>query len=154
APRTRGSFTPECKSTTPALLSNSEPEEPFPLFASTARKNTAGMALSPADVYLLEKEARAREDEDKRKHSRPNVSEETAGSLVTRLFGKEVSSVTRLDSYDDANFKIVEEGSGETFTLKIHNGWDSRDEALIVALNHVVLYVSDRGFVVPAPVRA
>ncbi|CAM9488575.1 unnamed protein product [Ectocarpus sp. 12 AP-2014] len=112
------------------------------------------MALSPADVYLLEKEARAREDEDKRKRSRPNVSEETAESLVTRLFGKEVSSVTRLDSYDDANFKIVEEGSGETFTLKIHNGWDSRDEALIVALNHVVLYVSDRGFAVPAPVRA
>lgn len=37
---------------------------------------------------------------------------------------------------------------------QIHNGWDSRDEALIVALNHVVLYVSDRGFVVPAPVRA
>lgn len=49
------------------------------------------------------------------------VSEETAGSLVTRLFGKEVSSVTRLDSYVDANFKIVVAGSGETFTLKVRS---------------------------------
>ncbi|CAM9902187.1 unnamed protein product, partial [Ectocarpus sp. 12 AP-2014] len=91
--------TPEFTSAIPVLLSNSKPERShIPFLASKARKNTAGMSLSPADVYLLEKEARAREDEDKRKRSRPTVSEETAGSLVTRLFGKEVSSVTRLDS--------------------------------------------------------
>eukprot|EP00752_Nemacystus_decipiens_P014891 g13256.t1 len=111
------------------------------------------MALSPADQHLLEKEAKARADEDKRKQSRPNVSEEAAAEVVTRLFGKEVISATRLDSYDDANFRIGVAG-GETFTLKIHNAWDSQNASLIVALNHVVMFVSDRGFVVPVPVRA
>eukprot|EP00903_Cladosiphon_okamuranus_P012852 g12009.t1 len=111
------------------------------------------MNLSPADQFLLEKEAKARANEDKRKLSRPNVSEEAAATLVTNLFGKQVTSATRLDSYDDANFRIGVAGGG-TFTLKIHNAWDSENEALIVALNHVVMFASDRGFVVPVPVRA
>ncbi|CAN0029919.1 unnamed protein product [Pylaiella littoralis] len=111
------------------------------------------MAVSPADLFLLEKEARARADEEKRKRSRPNVSEEAAGSLVARVFGKTVASVTRLDSYDDANFRITV-AEGDTFTLKIQNGWDSRNEALIVALNHVSMFAADRGYVVPVPVRA
>lgn len=46
------------------------------------------------------------------------VSEEAAAKLVTKLFGKEVTSATRLDSYDDANFRIGVAG-GETFTLKV-----------------------------------
>lgn len=37
---------------------------------------------------------------------------------------------------------------------QIHNGWDSQNAALIVALNHVVMFASDRGFLVPVPVRA
>lgn len=46
------------------------------------------------------------------------VSEELAASMVTRLFGKQVVSATRLDSYDDANFRISVAGGG-TFTLKV-----------------------------------
>lgn len=54
------------------------------------------------------------------------VSEDEAGSLVAKVFGKDVSSVVRLDSYDDANFRINVAG-GETFTLKVDKqilrGW-------------------------------
>lgn len=37
---------------------------------------------------------------------------------------------------------------------QIQNAWDSQNGALMVALNHVSMFASDRGFVVPVPVRA
>lgn len=47
------------------------------------------------------------------------VSEDRARTLVETFFRKEVSSVSKLDSYDDNNFRVVVAGSGETFTLKV-----------------------------------
>ena len=37
---------------------------------------------------------------------------------------------------------------------QIHNASDSKKEGLIVALNHVVMFCSERGFETPVPVRA
>ena len=37
---------------------------------------------------------------------------------------------------------------------QIHNALDSRNEALITAMNHVAMFLSDLGFQVPVPVRA
>lgn len=48
------------------------------------------------------------------------VTEDVAKSLVEKLYGKAVSTVCKLDSYDDMNFKI-DTSSGESYTLKVKN---------------------------------
>lgn len=48
------------------------------------------------------------------------MTEERARSLVETYFRKQVSSVAKLDSYDDNNFRVVVAGSGETYTLKVN----------------------------------
>lgn len=46
------------------------------------------------------------------------VTEEKARSLAKTFFRREVLSISRLDGYDDVNYKIVTQ-DGETFTLKV-----------------------------------
>ncbi|CAM9415653.1 unnamed protein product [Ascophyllum nodosum] len=109
--------------------------------------------MTPAELAGLEKEEESRREEHQRKLSRPEVSREEAKSLVEKNFRREALSIVKLDGYDDVNYKVVT-ADGATFTLKIYNASDSKKEGLIVALNHVVMFCSERGFETPVPVRA
>ena len=57
------------------------------------------------------------------------VSEDRARSLVEDFFRKEVSSVSKLDSYDDNNFRIDVAGGDETFTFKVGQCWTQIGQA-------------------------
>ena len=65
-----------------------------------------------------------------------------------------IASVKTLESYDDKNFCLkgsLRGGAPTTYTLKLHNGVESKNAAAMEAQNAIMLHLEQHGFCVPAP---
>jgi len=103
-------------------------------------------------------------EEKQRKLEKPVVTVAQALSIASELFGLEAGagagSCKALDSYDDLNFCVrgtLRGGAGggeQLYTLKIHNGVESQQPALIELQNATMLHLEARGVAVPAPLPA
>lgn len=96
------------------------------------------------------------DDEARRKLEKPRC---TAGEIVAfvrarfTLAGGDVdpASVTELNSYDDRNYYARTVG-GHEYTLKVHNGVESEQPALLAAQSAMMRHLHARRIPVPIPV--
>lgn len=94
----------------------------------------ASFDCSMADHAVAQ--AQAVSDEERRKREKPALEASEAEALATRLWGLRLQfgATTRLNSYDDANFRLADE-DGTLFVLKVHNGVESSNRAFVEAQN-------------------
>ncbi|XP_076052300.1 hydroxylysine kinase [Oratosquilla oratoria] len=95
---------------------------------------------------------------------RPPVTSDSVPQLVRRIFGLEVTSVKELKSYDDKNFLIQVKNGYENpyieslwpagYVLKILNSMDSKNTSLVEGQNLLMLFMKERGFNTPVPMRS
>lgn len=71
--------------------------------------------------------------------------------LVKDKFGRSITTIHQLASYDDRNYHVTDH-SGLEFVLKLHNGVDSKDPHLIEAQKTVLGRLDAAGIKVPVDV--
>jgi len=89
-----------------------------------------------------------------RKKLKPVVDAAEVEALIHEHWGLELAAPPKeLVSYDDVNFLCtVSAGSQQrNFTLKVHNGVESRNLPVIEAQNAIMVHLSDCGVVCPVP---
>lgn len=94
---------------------------------------------------------------------RPEIDDEGVKLLAERLYGISALELTKLNSYDDKNYKIIEDPnvknplittpSEHGYVLKIMNSIDSQQAPVIEAMNEMMNFLSSRGIVTPKPIR-
>jgi Ser/Thr protein kinase RdoA (MazF antagonist) len=101
----------------------------------------------------------ATEIEKLRKETRPCIDVPDVPSLLSQLFAFEGSPVvSRLNSYDDANFcvtgTLASDQQPQRYVLKIHNGTDSQEGYLpfVDAMNQVMLHLAAHGILTNRPI--
>ncbi|XP_069758946.1 hydroxylysine kinase-like [Narcine bancroftii] len=98
------------------------------------------------------------DDSKKAASIKPSVSEAQAVELVGRLYGRKVSKVQPLPSYDDQNFHVLvsatqESGDlSESYVLKVLNTADSQDADLVEVQTQVMMFLNRKGFPSPTPI--
>ena len=106
-------------------------------------------------------------EEERRKSEKPQCSEAEAREIAKALFGiTNIESIKSLESYDDRNFRVVgriptttanegkeSEACVRTFTLKVHNGVESDNAAVLDAQDKAMMFLHDKGVAVPYPAR-
>eukprot|EP00947_MAST-08B_sp_MAST-8B-sp1_P001723 g1723.t1 len=96
-------------------------------------------------------------DEERRKAEKPVCSDDEARSLAGSLFGMtDITSIKELESYDDRNFRVKgrlpSDKEERTYTLKVHNGVESDNAAVLEAQDTAMQFLHERGISVPHPV--
>lgn len=94
-------------------------------------------------------------DENTRRIEKPSVSIKQAQTLVEQTFkipvGAEEGDIKSLDSYDDRNFRVKAQ-NGQVYTLKVHNGVETRKyQPFLDAQNKVLVHLKAKGLTVPVP---
>ncbi|XP_063633629.1 hydroxylysine kinase [Cydia splendana] len=94
---------------------------------------------------------------------KPIINHDEVKLLVERLYGISVLELTELNSYDDKNYKIIEDPnvknplitnhSEHGYVLKITNSMDSLDRDTIEAQNEIMNFLNTRSVTCPKPVR-
>ncbi|XP_071043309.1 hydroxylysine kinase [Parasteatoda tepidariorum] len=95
--------------------------------------------------------------------SKPNVSEDFAEKLVQKLYGLEVLTMKRMNSYDDQNFHIqvsqahtnnyIKSVCEDGYTLKITNTEKSAIAGHFDAMHATMLHLHSKGLRVPIPLK-
>ena len=94
------------------------------------------------------------EEEQRRKLQKPTTTLTEAAALARSLYALDVGpGLKPLDSYDDRNFYVPTTTQG-IFLLKIHNGVESANVAVLEAQNAVMCHLKARGFDCPVPVAS
>lgn len=99
------------------------------------------------------------EDEELRKKVKPRLSLSEAVGLTQKLFQVSIDEKRSkgLESYDDANFYLVEVGATggrsapRKFLCKFHNGVETQNRALIDGQNALMQHLGRNGFNVNHP---
>lgn len=86
------------------------------------------------------------------KQIKPKIDEEGVKLLVERLYGISVLEMVELNSYDDRNYKIVEDPNVKNplitnhcpdgYVLKIMNSMDSQNLSFVEAQNEIMNFLS------------
>lgn len=98
------------------------------------------------------------EDEARRKLEKPRCSAADVVAFVRANFtldGGDIddSSVVELNSYDDRNYYVRTTDGSREYTLKVHNGVESRRPALLAAQSAMMRHLDAAGVPVPVPVK-
>ena len=98
------------------------------------------------------------EDEARRKLEKPRCSAADVVAFVRANFtldGGDIddSSVVELNSYDDRNYYVKTTDGSREYTLKVHNGVESRRPTLLAAQSAMMRHLDAAGVPVPVPVK-
>jgi len=91
-------------------------------------------------------------EEQRRKVEKPCVDIDVVRGLAEERFGLSVEKLEELNSYDDRNFLIVAKDGRHKYTLKVHNGVDSRNVEFLHAQSRMMRCLRSKGILCPEPV--
>ena len=118
---------------------------------------TGSVSIHPAPTSAFSAKMSA-EDEARRKLEKPRCSAADVVAFVRANFtldGGDIddSSVVELNSYDDRNYYVKTTDGSREYTLKVHNGVESRRPTLLAAQSAMMRHLDAAGVPVPVPVK-
>lgn len=95
---------------------------------------------------------------------KPIVSDEIAIQLMRNLYGLEVTSLKKLDAYDDINYHVscdankcdnahLKRVSPGGYVLKVINSLDSKNMDLMEGQTLAMIFLNENGVSCPVPVK-
>ncbi|XP_070531763.1 hydroxylysine kinase-like [Ptychodera flava] len=89
--------------------------------------------------------------------TKSSLSVDDAEELASKLYGLKVANIGEMDGYVDQNFYVCaglpNSDKTEEYTMKVMNATDSKDVALLDAQTEAILFLIERGFSCPRPIK-